>query len=70
MLTQEGRTAELLWVKAHAGTPGNEKADRLAGKAERAKPSSTSLAYLKLRVSEKFRHAKDAWHADPRNHGV
>ena len=29
-----------------------------------------SLAYLKLRIFEKFRSAKDKWHADPMHHGT
>jgi len=29
-----------------------------------------SIAYLKLRISEKFRSAKEAWHKDPKNHGT
>jgi len=29
-----------------------------------------SLAHLKLRISEKFRKAKKAWHEDPHHHGT
>jgi hypothetical protein len=29
-----------------------------------------SLAFLKLRVSEKFRKAKQRWHEDPTHHGT
>jgi hypothetical protein len=29
----------------------------------------TSLAHLKLRISEKFRKAKEEWHENPRHHG-
>jgi ribonuclease HI len=28
-----GKTVNLVWVKSHEGTPGNEKADTLAGEA-------------------------------------
>jgi hypothetical protein len=28
------------------------------------------VAYLKLRISEKFRKSKDQWHANPQHHGV
>jgi hypothetical protein len=29
-----------------------------------------SLAHLKLKISEKFRKAKEDWHADPKHHGT
>jgi len=50
----------------HAGTPGSEKVDALAGKAaERTVWSSTtSLAHLKLHISERFREAKVKWHQE------
>jgi len=59
-LTQQGRTAEIKWVKAHTGTPGNERADRLAGEAAEKPTWSpvTTLAYLKLQISERFRKPK------------
>jgi hypothetical protein len=65
------QTAEITWVKGHAGTPGNEKADALAGKAAEkvAWSPTTSLAYMKLQISEKFRKSKKRWDEDPRHHG-
>jgi hypothetical protein len=53
------------------GILGNERADLLAGKAaeKTAWSKFIFLAYLKLRVSEKFRVAKDEWHKDPDHHG-
>jgi hypothetical protein len=59
-------------VKGHSGTPGNECADTLAGRAaEKAAWSKfISPAFLKLRVSEKFRAAKDKWDTDPDHHGT
>jgi ribonuclease HI len=41
-LRSRGRTVDLVWAKGHEGTPGNEKADVLAGKAaEKARYSET-----------------------------
>ena len=64
--------AKLRWFKGHAGTPGNECAAKLRCEASgREKWSEiASLAYLKLRISERFRKAEDDWHADPNHHGA
>jgi len=55
-LLQNGQTTTITWVKEHAGTPGNERADALAGKAAERKAwaKTCSLAYLKLQISERF----------------
>jgi hypothetical protein len=69
---REKRTVDLVWAKGHARTPGNERADELAGKAaELVGPyTAMSLACIKLRISERFRKAKETWHADPTHHGT
>jgi hypothetical protein len=52
--------------------PGNERADVLAGRAAESISWSavTSLVHLKLRISEKFRSAREGWHRDPAHHGA
>jgi hypothetical protein len=71
LIIEEGRSAEVLWVKGHAGTPGNEKADALVGRAaEKATWSPvTSIAHLKLGISRRYRAAKETWHKNPKHHG-
>jgi len=61
MILAGGRSVEIQWVKGHTGIPGNEKAGALAGKAAEKTIwlPTTSLAHLKLRISEKFRGAKE-----------
>ena len=48
----------------------NYMANALTGKAAEKKAwrRITSLAYLKLQISERFTKAKEAWHKDPRHH--
>jgi hypothetical protein len=66
------QTAEIAWIKGHAGTPGNERADALAGRVAKKPAWSpvTSFTHLKLRISEKFRIFKEEWHENPRHHGT
>jgi hypothetical protein len=71
-LPHQYQSAEITWVEGHAGTPGNERADALAGMAagRTAWSPFTSLAHLKLRVSERCRRTKQEWNDDPHHHGT
>jgi len=66
-----GQTVNLVWVKRHSGVPGDEEADKRAGRAaEKANTNPViSLAYLKLKISDRFRLSKK-WHQDPSHHGT
>jgi hypothetical protein len=68
---QQGQSAKIIWVNGHAGIPGNERADGLAGQAARkvAWSRTASLSHLKLRISERFSEAKSNWHKNPKYHG-
>jgi hypothetical protein len=67
-LRRHRRTVSLVWAKGHEGTPGNERADTLAGKA--AEKPGHSMAHLKLQISEKFKRAKETLHKTPGHHGT
>jgi ribonuclease HI len=68
----QGKTVDLVWVKGHQGTPSNEKADVLAGKAASKTGYSkvVSIAHLKLRISKRYNTKKEEWHRSPLHHGT
>jgi len=69
---QQFRWATLTRVKGHAGTPGNGRTDILVGEAasSAAGHPRASLSYLKLKVSEGYNAAKEAWNVDPGHWGT
>jgi hypothetical protein len=70
-LRRRGRPVATTWAKGHAGIAGNERADVLTGKAAGkvgAGVPVASLTYLKFKISERFRKAKEKWHTDPIHH--
>jgi hypothetical protein len=71
-LRGQGKTVDLVWVKGHQGTPGDEKADVLAGQATGKSGYSEimTIAHLKLRISEKFRTKKEEWRKSLGHHGT
>jgi hypothetical protein len=62
-LRGQGKTVNLIWVKGHQGTPGNEKADALAGQAANKTGYSKvmTIAHLQLRISEMTNTNKEEW---------
>jgi hypothetical protein len=56
-------------LKGHESTPGNEKVDALAGRAAE-ETGYSRVMLMKLRISEKFKRAKLAWHDVPSHHGT
>jgi hypothetical protein len=69
-LSAESHSAQISWIKGHAGVPGNEKADVLAGQ-EAVKvvlSPAVSLTFLKLRISERYNKAK-IWNDNPNHRG-
>ncbi|XP_046977642.1 uncharacterized protein LOC124543462 [Vanessa cardui] len=54
---EEGRSVRFFWLRAHAGTPGNERADELAKKAALTKKTAPDydrvpISYVKRRIRE------------------
>jgi ribonuclease HI len=71
-LRGQGKTVDLVWVKGHQGTPGNEKADVLAGKAASKTGYSKvmTISHLKPRISERYNTKKEDWQTSPHHHGT
>jgi len=64
--------ANIQWIKAHEDTPGNEKADVLAGQAAEKRGGTLvfSAAWMKLWSSLNYNENKVAWNCDPKNHST
>jgi hypothetical protein len=43
---------------------------RRQGRGNEGRTTTMSLAHIRLRISERFREAKDTWHANPAHHGT
>jgi ribonuclease HI len=54
-----GKTANIAWAKGHEGTPGNERADVLAGKAARKAGYSKVMYVAHTPETSDFREVRE-----------
>jgi hypothetical protein len=71
--TRRRRTVELVWSRATQAPLATNAPMNLLARLHRWWGLTLSCPFRissKLRISERFREAKDAWHADPAHHGT